>query len=727
MAKLGGPTMQPGLKLSQKVFFLVAVPVCVQLTFVAMMGRLLDETEKEREKEVRAREIIHHVNQIHRLIIGYIAGVTAEGLIGGGSRMEAVYSLREGFAREVPPLEKLLENNPEEMNHLRQLQRKANVSAEKLKQVKRMFKHGGDLAMASELPALKLILRDLITELEAILSVEREIEKTSPMTQADLRQRIKLLLYSFVGVTIIVSFLLVIKFNKEVTSRLAVLMDNSVRLGRGQPLNPPLSGSDELSHLDRVFKEMANALNAAARKERAFVENAADMIFSLDRHGSFTKLSTAAKHMLYYDPSELVGKNCLEIVIQEDADATVKALQEIREGNKSNEFESRVTRADGTEINLLWSVQWSEPDDLFFCVAHDITERKAAEQVVREAEARLRTILESLPVGLMMVDLDGKVVLSNRTFEEVFGYKLRDIEGKNVETILTDSRARKVNIAYITENALGRAHECLAERNDGSEVPVEISFREIETLDGKRLIGLILDITDRHEVEMMKAQFVQMVSHDLRTPLTSVQSYLDLLGRGVYGQLSDSGTQKLTLLNKSVDRLVNMIRDLLDIERWESGHLRIIVADTTLSAIVEPSLEAVNSHREVKKITINSPKKDLKIRGDSERLVQVVINLLHNAIKFSPEKGKIHLTARRENGFVEIDIKDEGPGIPADQQKAIFERFKQVSEEDATVKKGTGLGLAISKAIVEAHGGTIGVTSEEGKGSTFWFKIPAES
>lgn len=719
--------MQPGLKLSQKVFFLVAVPLCVQLTFVSMLGKLLDETEKEREKEVRAREIIHHVNQIHRLIIGYIAGVTAEGLIGGGSRMEATYSLREGFEREVPPLEKLLKDNPVEMNHLRELQRKAGVSAEKLKQVKRMFRHGGDLALASELPALKMILRDLITELEAILSVERTIEKTSPQTQSELREKIKLLLYSCVGVTIAVSFLLVINFNKEVTSRLAILMDNSVRLGRGQPLNPPLSGNDELSHLDRVFKEMANALNAAARKERAIVENAADVIFSLDREGHFTKLSPAAKKMLGYEPSELVGKNCLEIVLKSDAEATVNALKEIRESSKSSEFESRVKRADGSDISILWSVQWSDPDDSFFCVAHDITERKAAEQVIKEAEARLRQILESLPVGLMMVDLDGKVVLSNRTFEEVFGYKLADIEGKNVENIFTDSRARKVNIAYITENALSRAHECLAEKPDGSEVPVEISFREIETLDGKRLIGLVLDITDRHEVELMKAQFVQMVSHDLRTPLTSVQSYLDLLGRGVYGNLTESGTQKLALLNKSVDRLVNMIRDLLDIERWESGHLKITIADTTLNAIIEPSLEAVNSHREVKKVSISTPQEDLKIRGDSERLVQVVINLLHNAIKFSPEKGKIDLTARRENGFVEIDIKDEGPGIPADLQKAIFERFKQVSDEDATVKKGTGLGLAISKSIVEAHGGTIGVTSEEGKGSTFWFKLPAES
>lgn len=719
--------MQPGLKLSQKVFFLVAVPLCVQLTFVSMLGKLLDETEKEREKEVRAREIIHHVNQIHRLIIGYIAGVTAEGLIGTGRKMEATYSLREGFEREVPPLERLLADNPQEMNHLRELQRKAGCSAEKLKQVKRMFRQGGDLALASELPALKMILRDLITELEAILSVEREIEKTSPQTQSELREKIKMLLYSLVGVTIVVSVLLVVNFNKEVTSRLAILMDNSVRLGRGQPLNPPLSGNDELSHLDRVFKEMANALNAAARKERAFVENAADVIFSLDRDGNFTKLSPAAKPMFGFEPAELVGKNCLEIVLKSDAEATVNALKDIREGNKSSEFESRITRADGSDINILWSVQWSDPDDSFFCVAHDITERKAAEQVVKEAEARLRQILESLPVGLMMIDLDGQIVLSNRTFEEVFEYKMADIEGKTIDTILTDSRARKVNLAYITENALGRAHECLVEKLDGTEVPVEISFREIETLDGKRLIGLVLDITDRHEVELMKAQFVQMVSHDLRTPLTSVQSYLDLLGRGVYGNLSDAGTQKLALLNKSVDRLVNMIRDLLDIERWEAGHLKIAIGETTLQSIVEQSLEAVNSHKEVKKVTINTPSEDMQLRGDAERLVQVVINLLHNAIKFSPDKGTIDLKAKKENGFVEIEIKDEGPGIPTELQKTVFERFKQVSETDATVKKGTGLGLAICKAIVEAHGGTIGVTSEEGKGSTFWFRLPANS
>lgn len=716
--------MQPGLKISQKVFFLVAVPLCVQLTFVTTLGNLLDQTEKERQKEARAREIIEHVNQIHRLIIGYIAGVTAEGLIGTGSKMEATYSLREGFAREVPPLEKLLADNPKEMRHLRQLQQKAGESAEKLKQVKRMFKHGGDLALASELPSLKMILRDLITELEAILLVERDIEKTSPQTQAELREKTKTLLFSAVAATIVASILLVLNFNREVTSRLAVLMDNSVRLGRGQPLNPPLSGTDELAHLDQVFKEMANALDAAARKERAFVENAADMICSLDRNCTFTKLSPAVKNILGYEPEALVGKNCLEIIVSSDAEQAMNSLNEIREHNKADEFETHVTRADGSEVSLLWSVQWSGPDDSFFCVAHDITERKAAEQVIKEAEARVRQILESLPVGLLMVDLDGKVVLSNRTFEEVFGYKMPDIGGKPIEEILTDSRARKINIAFISENALGRTHECLAERSDGEEVPVEVSFREVETLDGKRLIGLILDITDRHEVELMKAQFVQMVSHDLRTPLTSVQSYLDLLGQGVYGKLSDSGTQKLTSLNKSVDRLVNMIRDLLDIERWESGHLRISVSDINLSEIIEPSLEAVNAHREVKKVTINAPNENLQIKGDSERLVQVVINLLHNAIKFSPEGSSVDLTAKREKDYVEIEVKDHGQGIPEDQLKAIFERFKQVSETDSTVKKGTGLGLAISKAIVEAHGGTIGVRSEEGKGSTFWFKLP---
>ncbi|MBC8000343.1 MAG: PAS domain-containing sensor histidine kinase, partial [Leptolyngbya sp.] len=261
-------------------------------------------------------------------------------------------------------------------------------------------------------------------------------------------------------------------------------------------------------------------------------------------------------------------------------------------------------------------------------------------------------------------------------------------------------------------------------RKNGADIPVEVSFREIETLDGKRLVGLILDITERHNIEAMKAQFVQMVSHDLRTPLTSVQSYLDLLGRGVYGTLSESGGQKLLMLNRSVDRLVNMIRDLLDLERWQSGHLRVTISDTNLKSIVEQSVEAVHSHTVEKKIDLIVPDADIKLRGDEERLVQVVVNLLHNAIKFSPEGGKVELSVLEKEGFVNIQVKDEGPGVPAEMRTAVFDRFKQVSETDATVKKGTGLGLAISKAIVEAHGGNIGITSNNGGGSIFWFTLP---
>lgn len=698
----------------------------VQLTFVAMLGHLLDQAEKEREREGRARQIIHHVNQIHRIIIGYIAGVAGEGLIGGGSKLEQAYSLRAGFDRELPPLQALLADNPKEYAHLLRLQKKAEASAEKLKQVKRMFKHGGDLALAGELPTMKLILRDLISELEAILSEERLIERTSPQIQATQRQRVRELLLTGVILNIIISIVLVFYFNKSFTNRLAIMMDNSIRLGLGQRLNPPLSGNDELSHLDSQFRDMTGALDAAARKERAVVENAADVIFSLDDSANFTKVSPAALKMWGYDPAFLIGKHCLEIVPKVDAKKTMEALNKVKTDDSNNTFESRVVRKHGEIIDIVWSVHWSEPDNLFFCVAHDITERKLAEQVIKEAEARVRQILESLPIGLMMVTLDGKIVLANKTFEEVFGFSLADIEGETIDSILIDNRSqtKKINIDFIVENALGRTHECFAHAKDGADIPVEVSFREIETLDGKRLVGLILDITERHNIEAMKAQFVQMVSHDLRTPLTSVQSYLDLLGRGVYGTLSESGGQKLLMLNRSVDRLVNMIRDLLDLERWQSGHLRVTIGDTNLKSIVEQSVEAVQSHKEEKKIDLIVHDKDMKLRGDEERLVQVVINLLHNAIKFSPEGGKVELSVLEKEGFVNIQVKDEGPGVPAEMQKAVFDRFKQVSETDATVKKGTGLGLAISKAIVEAHGGTIGITSNNGGGSIFWFTLP---
>ncbi len=228
------------------------------------------------------------------------------------------------------------------------------------------------------------------------------------------------------------------------------------------------------------------------------------------------------------------------------------------------------------------------------------------------------------------------------------------------------------------------------------------------------------------EAARRKQELVSMVSHDLRTPLTSVQASLTLLSEGVLGTLPPKAQKEVLNAETNTGRLINLINDLLDIEKMEAGQMRVERAMTDVQSIFERSLEAVKALCEKQNVPVEIIDTDLDIFADGYRMIQVVVNLLSNAIKFSPADSTVTLAALElPDGMVELRITDRGRGIPEKFKNSVFERFQQVDISDAKVKKGTGLGLAICKALVDLHGGTIGVESEEGKGSTFWFRIPA--
>lgn len=227
------------------------------------------------------------------------------------------------------------------------------------------------------------------------------------------------------------------------------------------------------------------------------------------------------------------------------------------------------------------------------------------------------------------------------------------------------------------------------------------------------------------QVDEMKQQFVAMVSHDLKSPLTSVSGFLSLLSQGLYGTLTEQGEKRVQLAERNVSRLIAMINDLLDIEKLESGQLELTMEIIPLEPVVERSVEAVRVFAEQNKVNLVVEPIDCNVYADGDRLIQVLVNLISNAVKFSPADSAVTISARPAEEKVELRIADQGCGIPAEYRQVIFERFRQVRKTDSTKKGGTGLGLAICKAIVEQHGGAIGVESEEGKGSTFWFTLPA--
>lgn len=236
---------------------------------------------------------------------------------------------------------------------------------------------------------------------------------------------------------------------------------------------------------------------------------------------------------------------------------------------------------------------------------------------------------------------------------------------------------------------------------------------------------VVHDITERKQIDQMKRDFVAMVSHDLRTPLTSIQMVHSLLAAGAYGDLNDDGKESVQGAQDSCDRLITLVNDLLDLERMESGRMDLSLDSIPLSDIIKPSINMVANAIKQKKIElILDSSIDPVVRADKERMIQVLINLIANAVKFSPENSTLQITSDSDDKFAIVRVKDEGRGVPESMRSSIFERFKQVKKSDSKERKGSGLGLAISKAIVELHGGQIGVEPVEGKGSTFFFSLP---
>ena len=226
-------------------------------------------------------------------------------------------------------------------------------------------------------------------------------------------------------------------------------------------------------------------------------------------------------------------------------------------------------------------------------------------------------------------------------------------------------------------------------------------------------------------VEKMKSEFFSTMSHELRTPLTSIKEGIGLLQDGVGGSVSDKQKRLLSILSEETYRLIGLVNSLLDLSKMEEGMMTYHFQDEYLSPLIKRVITEMGPLIEAKKIQLQAEIGEALpvLRLDRERILQVVRNLIGNAVKFTPEGGGITISARVGNEGVEFSVKDAGPGIPKENLKAIFEKFNQLPVKTSEWMKGTGLGLAIVKHIVTAHGGRVWAESEPGQGSTFTFAL----
>lgn len=348
--------------------------------------------------------------------------------------------------------------------------------------------------------------------------------------------------------------------------------------------------------------------------------------------------------------------------------------------------------------------------------------------VLNLVEEKEKTLFEHAYNILCSVDSNRRFVEINQASLKVIGYGPEELIGKRVETIVTQDEQESFvqNFEHLMDKNSQASIESTIKRKDGTLL--DTLWTTSASPDNDKIFCVVHDISERKSAQRLRKEMVKMVTNDLRSPLTSLGTVYSMLQENRLGSLNAQGIKLLTAAQANSGRMLRLINDLLDIEKLEAGMLQLEKRQTVLSVLFDQSLDSVLPLANKKQIQLfnNAAGSPFTANVDAHRIVQVLVNLISNAIKFSPAGGNISVGLRTSDTKIEIQVADQGRGIPQEMLNDVFNRFQQVQKGDATEKGGSGLGLAICKSLIELHNGTISVNSELGKGSVFTIVLPRQ-
>jgi len=460
----------------------------------------------------------------------------------------------------------------------------------------------------------------------------------------------------------------------------------------------------------------------------------------------FLEVNKAAIAKYGFSRDEFLGMRITDIRPQEDVALLIDNLHEKRPILQSSQWRHRCKDGRILDLEVSSHLTQHKRRKAAVVVAQDITERKQAEEALRASEARTRLIVDTAHDAFIAMDAGGFIVDWNQRAEITFGWSREEAIGRPLgDTIIppqyreAHKRGLKHFLATGEGPVLNKRFEIMALHRDGHEFPVELTIRPIRLEQGYIFNSFLHDITEKKQAEealrlakedaertsKFKDQFLSTMSHELRTPLNAVLGFSELLTDGRYGPLNERQRRYIQHIQEGGRHLLRLISDILDLSKIEAGRFELAVESVSVEravAEVSSALEPLVQQKSQKLSWQVEP--GLGVRADATRFKQILMNLLGNAIKFTPEDGRIELLARLVDSEVRVEVRDTGPGIPAEEQKRIFEAFYRLPQGDR-LPEGTGLGLAITKRLVELQGGGLNLESEPGRGSCFYFSLPA--
>ncbi|MGD0156969.1 MAG: PAS domain S-box protein [Terracidiphilus sp.] len=495
-------------------------------------------------------------------------------------------------------------------------------------------------------------------------------------------------------------------------------------------------------------REMEKTLLKSEARYREVVENSLGFVFTCSMEGRLTSLNAFTAETLGYRADALVGRMVTELM---DAEGTAAFQDCLNTLESAEEWHGAfpLRRSDGVYRRIaVRSRRMQLPGERPFVLNHgmDVTEQYEAEEALRMATRQRELILEAVDDGIFGMDLDGRVTFINEAGARMLGYTARELVGRDLHELIHHSHADGTPYSRSTSPILQALRRCepirmrdeVFWRKDGTAIPVEYSANPLQE-DGS-VCGTVVafqDVSERRRLEMMKDEFISTVSHELKTPLTSLRASLGLVQSGTLDKRPEKQRQMVEMAIGNCDRLIRLVNDILDFDRGEKGRLPLNRGPVDPMMLLRRAADVAHNMAAQARIEFRFESIASPVYADEDRVLQVLNELVGNAIKFSPPGTTIRLgawnvevaaqSAGAGTGEVCFMVEDQGRGIAADKLERIFERFQQGDASDSRALGGTGLGLALCRSIVEQHGGHIWAESEPGKGSRFLFTIPSAS
>ena len=555
-------------------------------------------------------------------------------------------------------------------------------------------------------------------------------------------------LFIFAGLSMVLTHWIIqpIKDLNTAAKKLRKDRFDSLDLDLDLKLKSILNRRDEVGQLGESFQAMAGelalsfirvktALQESQDKFTKIFRSSPDPIVITDRvQNIFLDVNPSFLHLTGYSEMEVINHGVEGLCLPCDSQKLLLVRKKLEnQGHIHNLEFDWLTKSGEVKTSLVSSERiLINGRDCVISVCKDITDRKKAEENLRQSEERFRTAFENAGSGMALVSLNGYFIRVNRSLCQILGYDSPDLLTKKVtEIIAGEELSKDFDLAYqflsgqITNYQVEKS--CL--HKSGKIIWVLLNVSLLCDINGNPLhfIWQIQDISERHEVEQLKNEFVSVVSHEVRTPLTAIKGALEILATGILVDEPQEAEQMLKIAVSNSERLLRLVNNILNLEMLDSGKMKLNLELCDINIMVKQAMETVGPIAQQKSIEISYNTLDvanIEILADEETIVQVLTNLLSNSIKFSHAGNKVEIYATVSNKEIIVAVKDYGKGVPPHKLETIFERFEQVDVSDSRQKGGTGLGLAICKNIVEKHQGKIWVESILGSGSTFYFTLP---